>query len=492
MDEFEYNSRPIANKVMLLLTDGRDDPVRSWKLYQEQINRARALGVKIYTVGLGDNVNINYLESIANETGGDFLKLGNSDEINASFDNILENEGHIMDIDTDLDGIPDWVEKSGYYFEGSLNKYISPTNPYDADSDGDGYTDAEELGDIYYDEASRKIIISRNTKYNTGIKKEPYLSDPNNADETPDNWLTPSTDYNARMAKLTAYASHYAYKNSVDNAKFLVNNGFKDLQIRNKLKLNLFGATISDMQVLTGYKELQNGKNAYLIAFRGSQEWVDWVTDLITYRPRQTPYFNNDAENVMLHAGFTDYTNAFIEKMPTFAMNNKSIASIIEDSNINDDVFIVTGHSLGGAAAEIFAGHLKDLGVKNIVSYTYGAPPIAFKGSEYFDSINIQRVYNILDPVVSLPEQVPLVIEHKAPYSVELLSLHHVNTGVLLPLYPTDDEQVEWQRKVDEYNKLNIMMKLYKKPSYMKDLMAYRNSFHSMKNVYIEYLDRLE
>ncbi|WP_265581572.1 NosD domain-containing protein [Methanofollis aquaemaris] len=47
------------------------------------------------------------------------------------------------DIDTDGDGIPDWLEKAGWY-DGFGNLHF--TDPNSADSDGDGLTDSEEAG----------------------------------------------------------------------------------------------------------------------------------------------------------------------------------------------------------------------------------------------------------------------------------------------------------------------------------------------------------
>ena len=47
-----------------------------------------------------------------------------------------------QDIDTDTDGIPDWLEEAGWW-DGFGNQHF--TDPNSADSDGDGLTDSYEL-----------------------------------------------------------------------------------------------------------------------------------------------------------------------------------------------------------------------------------------------------------------------------------------------------------------------------------------------------------
>ncbi|WOX55906.1 hypothetical protein R6Y95_00880 [Methanoculleus palmolei] len=65
---------------------------------------------------------------------------------------ISDNDGDVtyilrfyLDIDTDGDGIPDWLEIAGMW-DGFGNRYF--TDPYNADFDGDGLTDGEELGQM--------------------------------------------------------------------------------------------------------------------------------------------------------------------------------------------------------------------------------------------------------------------------------------------------------------------------------------------------------
>ncbi|MDD3071323.1 MAG: hypothetical protein PHX88_09050, partial [Methanoculleus horonobensis] len=65
---------------------------------------------------------------------------------------LSDNDGDVtytlrfyQDIDTNGDGIPDWLEVAGWW-DGFGNRYF--TDPYSADSDGDGLTDGEEAGQM--------------------------------------------------------------------------------------------------------------------------------------------------------------------------------------------------------------------------------------------------------------------------------------------------------------------------------------------------------
>ncbi len=65
---------------------------------------------------------------------------------------LTDNDGDVtytlrfaQDIDTDGDGIPDWLEEAGWW-DGFGNQHF--TDPNSADSDGDGLTDGEEAGQM--------------------------------------------------------------------------------------------------------------------------------------------------------------------------------------------------------------------------------------------------------------------------------------------------------------------------------------------------------
>lgn len=70
----------IERKYLILFTDGIHN--HSGKLdIDSQIERAKNMGVKIYTIGFGDNVNEKLLQKIANETSGQYFHSDNVEEL---------------------------------------------------------------------------------------------------------------------------------------------------------------------------------------------------------------------------------------------------------------------------------------------------------------------------------------------------------------------------------------------------------------------------
>lgn len=98
---------------------------------------------------------------------------------------------------------------------------------------------------------------------------------------------------------------------------------------------------LDDQQTDTQGFILPSGSRSAIIAFRGTQQNKDWMTDINAFHVVY-PYENTDSD-IMVHRGFI---NAY-----------KSIRSIVHDY-INDhelDKVYVCGHSLGGALATLCA-----------------------------------------------------------------------------------------------------------------------------------------
>lgn len=123
------------------------------------------------------------------------------------------------------------------------------------------------------------------------------------------------------------------------------------------------GKTIyaSDAQAFTG-KTVVNGKTYYLISFRGTQETQDIGIDLST---TQVGY-----NGTKVHSGFLKYTSDLSK--------SDSVSSFIKDikANRGDYEVLVTGHSLGGAAAMVFSAMLQEENVpkERINNIVFGAP----------------------------------------------------------------------------------------------------------------------
>ena len=164
----QYKNQPgNTSKKMIVLTDGEDN---FYYNYDSLVEQSKALGVTIYTVGLGaeSSIDVALLKKIAEATGGKYyhasLASGLSDEFQNAKDDIDLTQ------DSDRDGICDYYENGKIRL--GTGRFIS-TNPDDPDTDHDGLPDGEE------------IIVHTNN----GAVYFEYVSDPNNDDTDGDGLL---------------------------------------------------------------------------------------------------------------------------------------------------------------------------------------------------------------------------------------------------------------------------------------------------------------
>ncbi|MGV8973603.1 MAG: VWA domain-containing protein [Rhodoglobus sp.] len=134
------NGDPTRARMMILLTDG----VGSYST--SLTTQAAAAGITIYTIGLGTSVDSALLSAIATGTGGTYTNVRTAAELPEVFRRLAEDTGGGADLtkDTDTDGLPDCVEIEGA-LSGFQHRYTS--DPLVPDTDGDGLTDGDEVGD---------------------------------------------------------------------------------------------------------------------------------------------------------------------------------------------------------------------------------------------------------------------------------------------------------------------------------------------------------
>ncbi len=135
-----------------------------------------------------------------------------------------------------------------------------------------------------------------------------------------------------------------------------------------------------------------------IVAFRGTQESTDWITDLntISIRLSQVFPFITEEYDLYAHRGFT-----------------KSLQPIYEDikNAIIGSEYDLTGHSLGAGLATIF-GYVYALesGVKPTNFYTFGSPRVFLINEDlpttrYDDLLEMVRIQNDNDVISYYPQK---------------------------------------------------------------------------------------
>ncbi|KAI9699279.1 MAG: hypothetical protein M1836_002889 [Candelina mexicana] len=142
----------------------------------------------------------------------------------------------------------------------------------------------------------------------------------------------------------------------------------------------------------TGFIAVDDTNGLIVLAFRGSSEWKNWVSDLQT---TMVP-FAFGANLAQVHMGFLE---AWKESEDGIVSSLAKAVKQYEDYQV-----VITGHSLGGAVATLAAVDIR----KNVSAelYTFGAPKVG--NSPFADLVEASpaksyRITNIGDPVTRLP-----------------------------------------------------------------------------------------
>lgn len=140
------------------------------------------------------------------------------------------------------------------------------------------------------------------------------------------------------------------------------------------------------------------------VAWRGTQELVDWLTDF-QYRPRPADGSDNKSDAPRLAAAgkvHDGFLKAFGVAKKLFPMRFNELATELEKGK----QLFICGHSLGGALALI---HSAELQGANPVLYTYGMPrTFTKKAVESLGQVTHFRHVNNADTITSVPPEAEL------------------------------------------------------------------------------------
>ena len=167
-------------------------------------------------------------------------------------------------------------------------------------------------------------------------------------------------------------------------------------------------------------------KNSILVAFRGSQELRDWLTDANIIRVNMDLHNVPDNERPKVHWGILRQFRSVEDKITDYI--DKTIE---EDKNIKNIIY--TGHSLGGGLATIALMNFshKYTNLKHLC-VTFGAPRVGNKDFRIRFEKNCafsKRYVNYFDPVPSLPFS--LRYSHSCPSDhINVNIIEHMETGI--------------------------------------------------------------
>lgn len=175
-------------------------------------------------------------------------------------------------------------------------------------------------------------------------------------------------------------------------------------------------------------------ENLGILAFRGSHSKADWVQDLtfdqVNYGGHSLTEFAEiaaqkpgKADVPKVHRGFNNYVTAALN-LKMDIDGDHVVDNIAEKLKAEPNTkLLITGHSLGGAAAMLYAERLVALGVnkEQIPVITFGAPNVGNEtfAKEYGDKINLLRVETGKDPV---------------PFALKLLGRKYHDFGQVMKL----------------------------------------------------------
>ena len=137
----------------------------------------------------------------------------------------------------------------------------------------------------------------------------------------------------------------------------------------------------------------QTTNGTVVVAFRGTESWKDWMINLLRTRS-QFPMI----PGAMVHTGFQLQHDALFDKIVAQLMLYHTLVPGI----------LVTGHSLGGALATLFAATIaRRMSTVNVVCFVFGSPRVGnrkfVKGLKRIQNLSIVRINSAYDIIPCVP-----------------------------------------------------------------------------------------
>lgn len=214
----------ILKSYILFLSDGQSS------VGDTQIAELVKCGYNVIAIGVGNSVSASELQKLATESGGSYAHVSDPSQIDSVFEQV-QGEYIGLSIDSDGDGIADLVEKTGMI---ANDGNIYTTDPYNADTDGDGRSDGEEMG-VYNDvNGCFEINSSPTTPTADGVGFDVDFSVLPHSTK-----LTDLENYQRVRIKATinVYGGHAFPKNDLGMTDYLSDIDYQDLE---NVKVEIF------------------------------------------------------------------------------------------------------------------------------------------------------------------------------------------------------------------------------------------------------------
>jgi predicted lipase len=174
----------------------------------------------------------------------------------------------------------------------------------------------------------------------------------------------------------------------------------------------------------------QSTNGQIVIAFRGTESWKDWMVNIMRVRSR-FPSITGAA----VHTGFRLQHDALWDKIITQLRTYTTL----------DKGILVTGHSLGGALATLFAvsvaGRMPNIRVS---CFVFGSPRVGnrkfVEGIQNVRNLSVLRINNAYDIIPCIPwmgythtrDFITLPVKHARWYQIRKRhSMHNMYTGFM-------------------------------------------------------------